>query len=56
MGLFERFLSVWVGLAILIGITAGSIIPDAFNVIATLEFAHVNIVIAVLIWLMSTLR
>src|SRR5690554_4472772 len=52
MGLFERFLSVWVGLAILIGITAGSIIPDAFNVIATLEFAHVNIVIAVLIWLM----
>src|SRR5690554_8137695 len=52
MGFFERFLSVWVGLAILIGITAGSIIPDAFNVIATLEFAHVNIVIAVLIWLM----
>src|SRR5690554_1779979 len=52
MGLFERFLSVWVGLAILIGITAGSIIPDAFNVIAALEFAHVNIVVAVLIWVM----
>src|SRR5690554_838582 len=52
MGFFERFLSVWVGLAILIGITAGSIIPDAFNVIATLEFAHVNIVVAVFIWIM----
>ena len=52
MGLFERFLSVWVGLAILVGITAGSIVPNAFAVISTLEFAHVNIVIAVLIWLM----
>lgn len=52
MGLFERFLSVWVGLAILVGITAGSLIPDVFTVISTLEFAHVNIVIAVLIWLM----
>lgn len=52
MGLFERFLSVWVGLAILIGIAAGTIVPDAFNVIAKLEFAHVNIIIAILIWLM----
>jgi ACR3 family arsenite transporter len=52
MILFERYLSVWVGLAIILGIIAGIIMPDAFLVIAELEFAHVNIVIAVLIWLM----
>ena len=52
MGLFERYLSVWVALAITVGIIAGSIVPELFNVIAGLEYAHVNLVIAVLIWLM----
>ena len=52
MGLFERYLSVWVGLAIVIGIIAGSVVPEIFAVIADIEYAHVNLVIAVLIWLM----
>ncbi|EKO3533760.1 ACR3 family arsenite efflux transporter [Vibrio fluvialis] len=52
MGLFERYLTVWVGLAILGGIALGSLAPQAFAAIAGLELAHVNIVIAVLIWLM----
>jgi ACR3 family arsenite transporter len=52
MGLFERYLSVWVGLAILAGITLGFLAPEAFSVIAEFEFAHVNIIIAILIWLM----
>ncbi len=52
MGLFERYLSVWVGLAIILGIVLGSIFPQYFAVIAEWEYAHVNIVIAVLIWLM----
>ncbi|EOV1171760.1 ACR3 family arsenite efflux transporter [Vibrio fluvialis] len=52
MGLFERYLTVWVGLAILGGIALGSVPPQAFAAIAGLELAHVNIVIAVLIWLM----
>ncbi|MBB1347172.1 ACR3 family arsenite efflux transporter [Pseudoalteromonas sp. SG45-2] len=52
MGLFERYLSVWVALAITFGIVAGSIMPSAFSLIAGFEYAHVNIVIAVLIWLM----
>lgn len=52
MGLFERYLSVWVGLAIIVGITAGLFMPGAFTFIAGLEYAHVNLVIAVLIWLM----
>ncbi|ELV8681323.1 ACR3 family arsenite efflux transporter [Vibrio fluvialis] len=52
MGLFERYLTVWVGVAILGGIALGSLAPQAFAAIAGLELAHVNIVIAVLIWLM----
>ncbi|TMN39434.1 ACR3 family arsenite efflux transporter [Pseudoalteromonas sp. S2755] len=52
MGLFERYLSVWVGIAIVVGILFGSIVPDAFAIIAGIEYAHVNLVIAVLIWLM----
>ncbi|MGR0278040.1 ACR3 family arsenite efflux transporter [Marinomonas dokdonensis] len=52
MGLFERYLSVWVGAAIILGILAGSLVPDVFALVAGLEYAHVNLVIAVLIWLM----
>ncbi|MCF2948382.1 ACR3 family arsenite efflux transporter [Paraglaciecola aquimarina] len=52
MGLFERYLSVWVGLSIIAGVVLGSVIPGAFEVVAGLEYAHVNIVVAVLIWLM----
>ncbi len=52
MGIFERYLSVWVGLAILIGMFTGSLFPAVFQVIAGLEYAHVNLVVAVLIWLM----
>ncbi|WP_218312809.1 ACR3 family arsenite efflux transporter [Alteromonas antoniana] len=52
MGLFERYLSVWVGLAIIAGITAGTLVPGFFEAVAGIEYAHVNLVIAVLIWLM----
>ena len=52
MGVFERYLSVWVLLSILTGIGLGLVIPDVFALIAGFEFAHVNIVVAVLIWLM----
>lgn len=52
MGLFERYLSVWVGLCILAGVVLGSYIPEVFELVAGLEYAHVNIVVAVLIWLM----
>lgn len=52
MGLFERYLSVWVGLAIIVGIVAGSLAPEFFILVASFEVAHVNIVIALLIWLM----
>jgi ACR3 family arsenite transporter len=52
MGLFERYLSVWVAVAIGLGVTLGILMPEIFAVVAGLEFAHVNLVIAVLIWLM----
>ena len=52
MGLFERYLSVWVGISIIIGVILGSVIPEFFALVASLEYAHVNIVVAVLIWLM----
>ncbi|MEH6823902.1 MAG: ACR3 family arsenite efflux transporter [Motiliproteus sp.] len=52
MGLFERYLSVWVGLCILIGVSVGNTFPGIFTLVAQLEYAHVNLVVAVLIWVM----
>ncbi len=52
MGLFERFLTVWVALGILAGVGLGLAVPAAFQAIAGLEFAHVNLVVAVFIWVM----
>lgn len=52
MGIFERFLSVWVALAIAAGVGLGLLAPQAFEVVAGLEWARVNLVVAVLIWLM----
>jgi len=52
MGTFERFLSMWVGLAILAGVGLGLLIPSVFEGVAQLEWAGVNLVVAGLIWLM----
>ena len=52
MGLFERYLTVWVGLGILVGVGLGLLSPDAFQMIASLEYAQVNLVVAVFIWVM----
>jgi ACR3 family arsenite transporter len=52
MGVFERYLSYWVGLCIVLGVSLGYLVPSAFSLIASWEYAHVNLLIAVLIWLM----
>jgi ACR3 family arsenite transporter len=52
MGIFERYLSLWVGISIIIGVLTGNSFPAFFNLVAQLEFAHVNLVIALFIWLM----
>ncbi|WP_114416969.1 ACR3 family arsenite efflux transporter [Marinospirillum perlucidum] len=52
MGLFERFLSIWVALAILAGLFLGEWMPQVFEVIAGLTYFHVNLAVAVFIWAM----
>ncbi|MBK8972563.1 MAG: ACR3 family arsenite efflux transporter [Hahellaceae bacterium] len=52
MGIFERYLSIWVALCIGVGVLLGNVFPHPFAVIASLEWAHVNLVVAVLIWVM----
>lgn len=52
MGLFERLLTVWVALGIAAGVLLGALFPSLFQAIAGLEYASVNLVVAVLIWLM----
>ncbi|MCE9679812.1 ACR3 family arsenite efflux transporter [Shewanella sp. AS1] len=52
MGLFERYLSVWVGLAILFGVSLGHLFPSFFSLLASFEYASVNLLIALLIWVM----
>ncbi len=52
MGLFERYLSLWVALCIATGVVLGVSLPELFAVIAGAEYASVNLVVAVLIWVM----
>lgn len=52
MGRFERFLSLWVALAIGAGVLLGSLSPTLFNRISEWQYAQVNLVVAVFIWLM----
>jgi ACR3 family arsenite transporter len=52
MGLFERYLSLWVALCIAAGVGLGIASPKIFEAIAAIEYASVNLVVAVLIWVM----
>ena len=52
MGLFERFLTLWVALGIGAGVVLGLWLPAGFQAIAAMEFAQVNLVVAVFIWVM----
>jgi len=52
MSVFERYLSVWIALAMLAGILLGNIAPGLIGAIAMTEVASVNLVVAVLIWAM----
>lgn len=52
MGVFERFLTVWVALGIAAGVALGLVMPAAFEAIAAMEYAQVNLVVAVFIWIM----
>ena len=52
MGLFERYLSVWIALCIAAGVSFGVALPNVFEAIAGIEYASVNLVVAVFIWVM----
>ena len=52
MGIFERYLSLWVALCITAGVLLGTLFPAAFQRIADMQIASVNLVVAVLIWIM----
>ena len=52
MSLFERYLTLWVALCIVVGIALGHFFPALFHAVGTAELAHVNLPVAALIWLM----
>lgn len=52
MSTFERYLTIWVALCIIVGIAFGRFFPAAFHIIGSAEIAKVNLPVAVLIWLM----
>lgn len=52
MSTFERYLTVWVFLCIIVGVALGHLLPGVFQLIGAAEIAKVNIPVAILIWLM----
>ncbi|HWK45760.1 MAG TPA: ACR3 family arsenite efflux transporter [Stellaceae bacterium] len=52
MGTFERYLTVWVALCIVVGIILGQLLPGVFRTIGAATVAEVNLPVAVLVWLM----
>lgn len=52
MGLFERYLTLWVALCIVAGIALGHLIPQFFQSVGRIEIARINLPVAILLWLM----
>ena len=52
MSVFERYLTVWVFLCIVVGIVLGQVLPGPVQVLGRMEFAQVNIPVGLLIWVM----
>ena len=52
LGIFERYLTLWVALCIVAGVALGHLFPGLFHAIGNAEVAHVNLPVAALIWVM----
>jgi len=52
MGLFARYLTLWVFIAIAVGIALGAFTPNIFHTIGNIEVAHINLPVAMLVWVM----
>lgn len=52
LGVFERYLSLWVAVCISVGVALGIVVPSVFSTLASVEYANVNFAVAILIWVM----
>lgn len=52
MNVFERYLTVWVFLCIVVGIALGKLLPELSHAVGAMEIAHVNLPVGLLIWVM----
>jgi len=52
MNLFERYLTLWVAMCIVVGVVLGHFLPSTFQIIGSIEVAQVNFPVAILVWLM----
>ncbi len=52
MGTFERYLTLWVALCIIVGIALGQTLPGVFHMLGTATVAEINLPVALLVWLM----
>jgi len=52
MNVFERYLTLWVFLCIVLGVTLGQLMPALFQAVGRLEVAQVNLPVGILIWVM----
>ena len=50
MGVFERYLSLWIGLAIVAGVLLGWFVPDLAGAVAAFQISGINLLIGLLIW------
>jgi len=52
MSLFEKYLSLWVFLCIVLGVFLGQLFPDLFQMIGSFQYAQINLPVGILIWVM----
>jgi arsenite transporter len=52
MGFFERYLTIWVGLCIVVGVLIGKVSGDSIKILSDLNISTVNVPVAILVWLM----
>ena len=52
MGFFEKYLTLWVALCIIVGVALGYLVPGIFQIFGRIQLAQINLPVAVLIWLM----
>lgn len=52
LSVFEKYLTIWVGLSVILGVTLGQLLPNIFLAISRIEFYQVNLPVGLLIWIM----